>query len=336
MDGLRDGRFSLRHATTIVDHASSLKDELHAEFERIVVPFAASLTASKLSRKAHEIRERLDAESIEKRHEKAFADREVFFEPARDGMAWLHLYTTAPIALAAFNRVHEMSIELQGVLSGSGDARTITQLRADLTADLLLDGAVGERPEFRIRPSVAITVPVLTMLDHRSVTGELELPVLEGYGPIDVDTARQLAGAAKSWLRVLTHPETGATLSVGRDRYRVPAGLRAWLQRRDGTCRKPGCGRPAHHCDLDHTEEWQHGGQTAHDNLAHLCESHHTEKHHTDIAVRHLPGGDLEWTLASGHTYVTHPEHRCVDPSDLDPGLDKLDPRGGLDPSHSA
>jgi Domain of unknown function (DUF222) len=192
---------------------------------------------------------------------------------------------------------------------------------------------VGDRPEFGIRPSVVVTVPVLAMLGHTNKDGELELPVLEGYGPIDIETATRLAGAAKSWLRVLTHPETGVTLSVGRDRYTVPAPLRAFLQRRDGTCRKPGCNRSADRCDLDHTQEWQHGGQTAHDNLAHLCQMHHDEKHHTNVSVKHLPNGDLEWTLPSGHTYISEPADRFLhihdfDPRDLPPDALGLDQTG--------
>jgi hypothetical protein len=53
-------------------------------------------------------------------------------------------------------------------------------------------------------------------------------------------------------------------------------------------------------CDLDHTQEWQHRGQTAHDSLAHLCPMHHAEKHHTGVTMKHLPNGDIEWTLSSG------------------------------------
>jgi hypothetical protein len=158
---------------------------------------------------------------------------------------------------------------------------------------------------------------VLAMLGHKSANGEPDLPILEGYGPIDIETATKLAGAAKSWLRVLTHPETGATLSVGRDKYKVPAPLRAFLQRRDGTCRKPGCNRPAILCDIDHTQEWQHGGQTAHDNLAHLCQMHHDEKHHIAVTVKHLPSGDLEWTMPSGRTYISEPANRFLSIHDL-------------------
>ena len=367
--GLCAGEFSYRHTKVIVAHARTLPDELHTEFEAAVLPAAARLTASQFERKARTTRERMDPATITLRHQKSLADREVSFEPAPDGMAWIHLYSSATVTLGAFNRVDEMARSLQG----PDETRTLAQLRADVIADLLLDGAVGDRPEFGIRPSVTVTVPVLAMLGatarktrkagkatktgkarkarkagktgkgrpgklavkakhadntavkakhgaNTAVTGRVaDLPILDGYGPIDVETAMRLAGAAKSWLRVLTHPETGVTLSVGRDRYKVPAPLRAWLRHRDGVCRNPGCNRPAVRCDLDHTEEWQHGGQTAHDNLAHLCQKHHDEKHHLAVTMTQLPSGDIQWTLPSGRSYISEPENRYLGIHDFDP-----------------
>ena len=304
--GLANGDFSYRFAQAIVSHARSLPENQRSGFEAAVLPYASTWVFSKFALKLRTVRERMDPATIAARHQRSLADRETFVEPAHNGMAWLHLYTSASVALGAYNRVDEIARTRQNRL----ETRTLTQLRADTVADLLLDATIGNAPEYQIRPSVAVTVPVLSMLGHRNANGELELPVLEGYGPIDIDTATRLAGAAKSWLRVLTHPETGATLSVGRNKYRPPAALRNYLQRVDGTCRKPGCTRPAIHCELDHTAEWQHGGQTAHDNLAHYCTKHHTEKHHTSTKVTRLPNGDIQWTLPSGRTYTSEPTNR--------------------------
>ncbi|WP_022886721.1 HNH endonuclease signature motif containing protein [Glaciibacter superstes] len=108
-------------------------------------------------------------------------------------------------------------------------------------------------------PDVFVTVPALTLLGMSEEQGNLN-----GYGPIDPDTARDLAAKCPSFVRILTHPETGVVLSVGRDRYQVPADLRRMLQLRDGTCRFPGCNRQAAGCDIDHSEDWNHGGETAH------------------------------------------------------------------------
>ncbi|MEB0005105.1 HNH endonuclease signature motif containing protein, partial [Cryobacterium sp. RTC2.1] len=80
---------------------------------------------------------------------------------------------------------------------------------------------------------------------------------------------------APSFTRLLTHPETGVVLSMGRDTYKPPAALKKWLEVRDETCTFPGCRRSAKRSDLDHSVEWQHGGETDAMNLAHLCPYHH-------------------------------------------------------------
>jgi hypothetical protein len=153
-----------------------------------------------------------------------------------------------------------------------------------------------------IRARVLITVPVLTLLGNSA-----EPAVLEGYRPIGLDTARELASDAPGFVRVLTHPETGAVLSLGRDRYPLPPDLRARLRMRDETCRASGCGTAARHCDLDHTTAWEHDGLSNYDNLAHLCPKHHDQKHHTRWSVKTLQGGDLEWTSPTGYRYRAEP-----------------------------
>ncbi|WP_162240165.1 HNH endonuclease signature motif containing protein, partial [Rathayibacter sp. Leaf296] len=154
-----------------------------------------------------------------------------------------------------------------------------------------------------IRPRVSVTVPVLTLLGRSDEPG-----ILDGYGPIDPATARRLAADAPSFTRILTHPETGAVLSVGRTSYRVPADLRRALATRDVTCRFPGCTRSARDSDIDHTVEWQHDGRTDSDNLAHLCRHHHRLRHTTTWRVHHRPGGILGWTSPTGRHHTTAPE----------------------------
>ncbi|WP_188536827.1 HNH endonuclease signature motif containing protein [Kocuria dechangensis] len=181
--------------------------------------------------------------------------------------------------------------------------RTLGQRRADVLADLLLDGEPEHWPERLrgIRGQVTVTVPALALLAHglpspapdsaRAGTdpgGLLESLVrdpgcaqLGGYGPIPVALAARIAARAPSWARVLTDPVTAVVTDHDRTRYTVPADLKHRLRLRDGTCRFPGCRRRAERCDLDHTVAWAHGGRTAADNLAHLCRHHHLLKHRT-------------------------------------------------------
>jgi hypothetical protein len=305
LESLRAGEISYRHAQSMIDHADSLPEESRQAFELAALPFARNLTVAQFDRKARVLRERTHPETIETRHESCVSDRSVTLQPARDGMAWLSAYLPAAEAHAIYHRLTDVALTLQGPT----EPRTLTQLRVDVFADLLIDGVTDDSSSSStgglgrgIRARVLVTVPALTLLG-----ADDEPATLEGYGPIDIDTARRLAANAPSFTRILTHPETGAVLSVGRDRYAVPSDLRTWLRVRDGTCRYPGCSRSAHRCDIDHTTDWQYGGTTSHDNLAHLCLTHHHLKHHTQWQVEQTGGGDLEWTAPSGRRYTTQP-----------------------------
>lgn len=153
------------------------------------------------------------------------------------------------------------------------------------------------------RASVVITVPALTLL------GAGDEPArLDGYGPIDLDTARRLAGEATSWVRILTHPLTGVPLALDRSTYRVPTALRRWLGVTSPTCVFPGCGRPARECDLDHLAAWSAGGVTDDDNLAPECRHHHRIRHETRWNPSRDPDtGDLRWTSPLGAQIAEDP-----------------------------
>lgn len=349
---LREGALSYAHTVAIVEEASNLPASSHAEFEKTLLPESTTRTAAGLRQRARVVRERLHPDSIDERCRDARERRDVRLEPARDGMAWLTAYLPAENAIAAYRRVSEIATGLGGSGDAEQrDDRTLAQRRADVMTDLLHDGIVSGSGAGRgVRAQVLVTVPALTLLDRgaerasdvppsaatgaasASTTvrakvrardraldwagGAPDSPVspatLEGYGPISADVARRLAAHAPSFTRLLTHPETGAVLSVGRDRYAVPRDLRLWLRIRDETCRFPGCGRSAASADVDHTVDWQHAGATRHDNLAHLCEAHHRLKHQTAWLVHQAGGGVLEWTAPSGRQYRTDPATRLA------------------------
>lgn len=351
---LESGAISFRHAETIVEHSSSIPDEKLSRFAEEVLDIAPTLTNRQLDRRAGRIRERLHPESILHRHMAARDRRCVDLINGRDGMASLTAFLPAATATAAYNRITELALEVEG----DGIGSTLSQLRADVFADLLVDGVTFELPSTRatlhttgasagitntsltrvavsptgiafstataaatdqnrpghsvrsiarsigrgVRATVHITVPVLTLLGASEEPAELE-----GYGPIDPATARELAATAPSFTRILTHPETGAIMSVGRGSYAVPKDLRRWLVIRDETCRFPGCSRSARRSEVDHTIDWALGGVTDHRNLAHLCTAHHHLRHHTAWSYRQDDRGNLEWTSPTGHRYATRP-----------------------------
>ncbi|MDD9151929.1 DUF222 domain-containing protein [Plantibacter flavus] len=308
---LEAGRISARHAQTIIDQLTDVPTAGRPVFLAEVLPVAEESTNANLRKRARTLRERLHPESITARAVRSEAGRRVEFEPAADGMAWVHLFTTAPIAQGIIERVEAAAAESRK----AGDTRTCAQLQADALAALALTGVTPEdvmtspvlphpiEVQEHIKPTVQITVPALSM------AGASDAPAtLDGYGPIDPETAARIAVNAPSFTRILVQPETGAVLSVGRNQYRVPADLQRAVRLRDGTCRAPGCGRRARACDLDHSVAWEDGGTTDVGNLACLCRHHHRMKHLPGWNLDHGPGGVLEWTTPDGKYHRTEPD----------------------------
>ena len=335
LDALQAGSIGVGHVRSMLEVAVSLPAASLTGFEAAALERAERETPSAFRRRIRRLRERMHPEPLTARHRRARDERRVCLEPAEDGMAWLSLHLEAERGVAimarldalADARVAEPSIPTHpapthpATFSGeqspslspntspttSLGPRTRAQLVLDIAADLLLGrepaSDADSAPLGVVRPHVYVTVPVLTLLGRTDESAELD-----GYGPIDAETARRLAAHAPSFQRILTHPETGAYLSYGRNTYRVPADLAGYLRVRDGGCRFPGCSRRAAGCDLDHTRDWAAGGATRHDNLAHLCRKHHRLKHHTEWRMSQMPSGDIRWTSPAGLVHVTTPD----------------------------
>ncbi|MCK0118145.1 HNH endonuclease [Isoptericola sp. S6320L] len=366
---LSAGRCSWAHAARVARHVADLDEGDARRVEESVAPVLTTSTPGQVDARARRARENVHPEPVEVRHARAVEARGVYLDDGRDGMAWLSAHLPAVVAHAAYDRLTSTATGLRDQNGSLGRSQGM----ADALAALLLDDGTLDRtcmptsarpalnvPDVTeppgpapsstipalaalarsIRPRVTVTVPVLTLLGAADVPGELD-----GYGPVGPEAARELAELAPSLRRVLTHPETGVPLSVGRESYTVPSALRAALARRDETCRFPGCGVAAHRADLDHTTDWAAGGTTSADNLAHLCRRHHVLKHQTGWSVRRVApdeaggdgatgdrpglGGTLEWTSPTGRRHVTRPDgrppasiHRSVPEPPVPPGLE--------------
>ena len=307
LDALAAGRVTERHADVFVDAMDEVDPEVRGRIAERALELAQAEPLGAFRRSLRRLIDTARSVSLADRHEEALRGRRVVREPAQDGMAWLSLYIPAVEAQAVLDRATAMAKVLA---AADGETRTLDQLRADVVSDLLIDGEVPAHPEAvrGIRPRVAVTVPALSLLDDRAAA---DAPaIVEGLGPIAIERARELCGAAAGWMRVLTHPETGVVLSVGREQYQPPPALRRLVRWRSGRCMAPGCGRSPDRCEIDHTIAWEDGGETAAWNLAPLCTGHHTIKHHGNWAVQQLPGGVLEWRSPTGRRYLVEPERR--------------------------
>jgi hypothetical protein len=330
---LEAGDLSWQHARIMVDETTSLDPAGAAALEaHFLAPEAADgtqqcpageLFPSRFRHKARTWRERHHPVSIEKRYAKSVLDRRLEYIPDRDGMAWLSAYLPADQAAGIWNGITAAARALQSPDEG----RTMTQLRADIAATLLLggtdDGTAGKETRAKGTPAngaPAGQVPspaaqVLVMVPVFALMGLTDEPaLLDGYGPIPASMARQLvADGASSFHRVLTDPRNGAPLEIGRSSYPVTAAIRRWLRLRDGKCPFPGCNNQSLDNEADHILAWADGGTTGISNLGQPCPKHHRLKHtggwRPGPATKDHPPG---WISPTGRQYKS--EHQDWEP----------------------
>ncbi|MDE8588840.1 HNH endonuclease signature motif containing protein [Arthrobacter sp. NQ4] len=335
-EALATGDMSWQHARIVADETESVDwtgaAALVAHFFDPAAPQPArgvapgELVPSRFRAKVRGWRERHHPESIEKRHVKGVADRRMEYTPDKDGMAWVSLYLPGDTACAIWNRTTATARGFQG----PDEPRTLTQLRPDIAASLLLGAgqATGERSTGTTagtstpaggtaigkvpapRADVLVTVPVFALLGATD-----EPALLDGFGPIPASMARKLvADGADSFYRVLIDPRDGAPLEIGRKNYRLTETIKRWIRMRDTKCTFPGCTNRTPDNETDHLQAWQHGGTTGTSNLAQLCPKHHRLKHHSqwtpDPANKNEPPG---WTSPTGRHY--NPEHQDAEPT---------------------
>ncbi len=290
----REGEFAAPNARLVAELVSDLPRQVWAEFDAAMVELR-ELAPARFRAKARSLASRLNPAEMGERHRVAATERRVWIENDRDGMAWLGAYLPAEDAHRAFAHIDQAA---RSLAAAPDETRTVAQLRADTLTDLLA-GVLGAPGSVGV--TVAVTVPVLALL------GGDQPATLDGYGPIDAATARQLAAHAPSFTRILTHPISGSILDIDRVSYRPPADLARWVRITRPTCDFPGCGRASIRCDLDHTVPWP-AGPTAACNLAPLCRHHHRLKHHTAWTV--INAGTchgLIWTSPTGHVRGSDP-----------------------------
>lgn len=313
---LERARITDQHARFLVAILDGVDRSLAAQVIDRAVELAERLPAGLFRRALRALVETEAAATLTERHTRALEGRSVTVSPAADGMAYLSAHLPAVEAHALFDRLTRMAKTLTGRTGPddgeASDGRTLDQARADVLCDLLIDGRCDAQPSATrgIRATVVVTVPALSLLDDEHAGAHPA--TIEGLGPIPIDRARALCGGGAAWMRVLTHPDTGMVLSVGRSRYDPPPDLKRLVRWRAEHCMAPGCTMPASRCEIDHNEAWHDGGSTCLDSHCPLCTGHHHVKHHGGWRVRQVPGsgGVMEWISPYGRCYLVEPERR--------------------------
>ena len=246
---------------------------------------------------------RIDPASVVLRRRQAESDRHVTLRPAPDTMTWLTALLPVKEGVAAYAALTRAADSARA----TGDPRTKGQVMADAMVGRIVEG----------HASNSGTTPVslgLVVTDHDLFGTGDEPAVLEGYGPIPAELAREIVVDALSnrervWLRRLyAHPRTGELVAMDAKGRLFRGSLARFIRLRDEVCRTPWCDAPVRH--LDHAEDHADDGATSGRNAQGLCEMCSYAKQAPGWRARASPGSDgheIETVLPSGHRYRTRP-----------------------------
>jgi hypothetical protein len=274
------------------------------------LPRWPSMTQGRLGAQIDKIVSRADADAVRRRKERQ-ASRQIWFADLEGGLCEIQGSLLRPDAHALDKRLTALAATVC-----QHDPRTSEQRRADALgalaagADRLAcccgrpDCGAGKRP-------AATPVVIHVIAEQATITGSDLAPASEvgADGLIAPELLEELAASAK--LVPLVHPADAAP----EPGYVASAALAAFVRCRDLTCRWPGCDRPAHDCDLDHTIPYANGGPTHASNLKCYCRAHHLVKTFWGWHDTQLPDGTVILTAPTGHTYVTTPGSALLFPS---------------------
>jgi Domain of unknown function (DUF222) len=194
------------------------------------------------------------------------------------------------------------------------DDRSLTQKRADVFIDLLLDpvrGPTTEHPHSTGQPhSTESTVvagrgeEVAVVITLESLLAATDDPAcLPGGLPVPADVARALA-ADRRWRAWVTRAD-GTVVATSPTTYRPSPAVARLVRAREPYCRMPGCRSQA--TDLDHTIPFPRGA-TVPDNLGGLCRRHHNLKTHHEWRLNNGTDGSYTWTSPAGLSPTDRPD----------------------------
>lgn len=267
------------------DHARQIAD--------VALQQAGSLTSGQLQAFVRRLCVESDPDESKQRYDEAVSDRKVTAELTVDGTGTIVASDLpAEHVAAVMDRIDRIAHDLVG----TGEHRTIDQLRADVFVDLLTGGASG------ILPRVDVTVDLETLAGLADRAADLG-----GLGPVISDIARHMASTYGARWRYAVTDGAGTVLVAGATKRRPSAAVRREVEMRDRTCVFPGCRRPARRSDLDHITPYSEGGATTPGSLAACCRHDHVVRHRFDWSYVRNPDGSYTWTAPSGNRYTRPP-----------------------------
>jgi hypothetical protein len=296
---LLQGRIDMRRARVLVAETIHVADDVARAAIDTIIDDAPGLTTGQLKARLRKLCIDADPDAARERYERSVADRRFVIEANDSGTAnILNLDVPPHIANSVGRWIHREALKLKN----NGDQRTMDQLRSDIGLDLLRRRYKGKK----------VTRSDFGILDMK-VTGETltgqsdESAVLNGFGPILADIARQVAEHQEQTERrwSLIDPDTGQPIDGGITRRKPTASQRRMAETLHPTCIHPGCRMPAVDCDIDHRVPYSDQPVTCTCELGPMCRHHHVIRHEYGWSYDLIDGGDFLFTSPFGHQYRT-------------------------------
>lgn len=314
------GRITEWTTTLIARETACLTVEHRLAVDEAVAADPARLEAMSEARLIGLLRseaERLDPASVVTRRRKAEAERRVTLRPAPDTMTYLTALLPVKDGVAVLAVLTRAAEDARAI----GDPRSKGQVMADTLVARVTRRADSSRGSVTTAASpdgaAADTVPArpvelgLVMTDHALFGGADDPAVLDGFGPIPAELAREIVSDALGAdeqvgiRRLYTCPRTGELVGMESSSRFFRGNLARFIKLRDQICRTPWCSAPVRH--VDHARGAADGGPTSATNGQGLCEACNHAKTAHGWRARPGPAGSVTTTLPTGHTYTTRP-----------------------------
>jgi hypothetical protein len=310
---LQAGRVSERRAEIVAKETIWLSREHRLAVDAQLGPRLESLGDRQVEAEAKRLGYRLDPEGFVARRARAETERRVWLRPAPEAM----VYLTALLPVAQGVAAYAALTKTADSTTAAGDGRG----RGQIMADTLVERLTGQAAAPDVPVAINLIMTDHTLL-HPDTEDGAEPAIIDGYGPITADHARQLvtgpADDTPMWIRRLyTHPTTGQLVAMESRQRGFPAGQRLLIKIRDQRCRTTWCNAAIRH--TDHIHRAAQGGATTVDSGQGYCEHCNYVKEAPGWRTTRVDNDDgaheVETTTPTGHTYRS----RAPDPPGMPP-----------------
>jgi hypothetical protein len=257
LEAVAQGEIGLAHVSVMARTADALGEQFD---ERALIDYAREHSPGKFHYFCRHARHAADAPGYVAQEVEQVQNRRLSLSSWIDGSMVL-----SGVLDAFGGAALRTALEPLARRSGEGDHRE----REQRLADALVELATGGRQQATLQ----VTSSVETLLGLAGApAADMEFSL-----PISAKAVERLACDC-SVTRVLLDSES-TVIDVGRSKRVVSGPARRALNARDGSCRWPGCDRPASWSVAHHVVHWINGGTTDLDNLVLLCHRHHWMVH---------------------------------------------------------